>query len=484
MFARGTLLHRALERDDVEEVERVEDDEHRDDAEVAEAEAVGDEDRGLIAGETRKAPGGQHRAVDLRDVRHPVVVRQNRRNDGEARAVARVDDEKRKADRERPEAERHDADRDREDDEKDVDALREAVRPPREEEASASVHQPRKRHDRRDEPFRVTDRRGRHHLLRERDEAESAADVQEHEEPRTEEVRVLEQRPVVELQLGNAVSEALLLQLRLLEKKRRDVHGDGIEDREDDEDARNAVGLESAQVEHRDGRLRSPVNPLEENRRQGRAKSERNDRQRRRDRLVLVEPEHHRLHGRNVDDARTGPHQKTVTEVNEMQVLDVDADFGDDQSRNEERRPDQRREPDILLDDLPEERRAHSEEEDGERKRELHLRLRDGLLRRRDVGRDSVREIGEGINLPHRHRQEERRQNRTNESLHSAAIIQNIVPKNNLEHNISQTRALNLTIRALNRTVRVTTRTVAASATGADTPTALLQSPTALSPTS
>ena len=50
----STLRHRALERDDVEEVERVEDDEHRDDAEVAEAEAVGDEDRRLVARETRK----------------------------------------------------------------------------------------------------------------------------------------------------------------------------------------------------------------------------------------------------------------------------------------------------------------------------------------------------------------------------------------------------------------------------------------------
>ena len=434
----GHSRQRPLERHDVEEVERIEDDQHRHDTRVAEAEPVRDEDRRLVAREPREAPGREHRTVDLRDVRHPVVVGENRRDDRKARAIARVDDEQRQSDHQRTKRKRHDADRDREDDEQDVDALREPVRPPREEKASAAVHEPGERDHPGDEFLRIRDDRRGHHLLRERNEAESAADVEEHEEPRPQEVAVLEERPVVELQRRDAVPEALLLQLRLLEEERRDEHRHGVEDREDDEDARDAIRLEPAQVELRERGLAAPVNALEENRRQRRAEAERDDGQGRRDRLVLVEPEHHRLHRRDVDDARPRPNEKPVPKVDEMQVLDGNADLGDDQSRDEERRPDQRRQPDVLLDDLPEKRRAHPEEEDAERKRKLHLRLCDRMLSRRDIRRDPVRKIGKGVDLPDRNREQERRKHSAYKPFH-VRIIQNVVPEHNPGHNISHT---------------------------------------------
>ena len=116
----GHSRQRPLERHDVEEVERIEDDQHRHDAQVAEAKPVRDENRRLVAREPREAPGREHRTVDLRDVRHPVVVGENRRDDRKARAIARVDDEQRQSDHQRTERKRHDADRDREDDEQDV----------------------------------------------------------------------------------------------------------------------------------------------------------------------------------------------------------------------------------------------------------------------------------------------------------------------------------------------------------------------------
>jgi len=79
--------------------------------------------------------------------------------------------------------------------------------------------------------------------------------------------------------------------------------------------------------------------------------------------------------------------------------------------------------------DLAEEGSPHAEEKDAKREGELHLGLGDRILRRRNVGGDAIREIRKGIDLPHRNRQQKRRQNRMHESFHSRTILaERIVP--------------------------------------------------------
>lgn len=383
--ALGGLFEReATEGPGVHEVERIDDHEHRDDRGIAvsalaiPAESLRDGHRHLVSGKTREAPCGKHRAVYLRDVRHAVVVRENRRNHREARAVAGVDDEKRNADYGRPEAERHDACGDRQDEEQDVDALREPVGPPREEEPAASVHKTRKRDDPRDELRVVSVDVGRaHHLFRERNEAESGGDVEEHEQPRLPEEAVLEKLHITELEGRDSVSEALHLDLRLLEEEARGDHGNSVENRIGVKDVRDAVFHESLKPERSDGDAgRAPVDSAEENRRQRRAESERNDRQSRRNRLVLREPQHHRLDGRDIDDAGAEPDKEAVAEVDRHQRLHMDADLGHYESGKKQRGANYRGEADVLLDDLAEESSAHAEEEDAQRKGKLHIFLR------------------------------------------------------------------------------------------------------------
>ena len=244
------------------------------------AKRLRDGHRHLVSGKAREAPSGKHRAVYLRDVGHAVVVRENRRNHREARAVAGVDDEERNADDGRPEAERHYASGDRQDEEEDVDALRKAVGPPCEEEPAASVHKTRESDDPRDELCIVAVDVGRaHHLLRERNEAEPGGDVKEHEEPRLPEEAVPEKLEVAELEGRDTVSEALHLDLRLLEEEARGDHWNGVEDRVRVEDIGDAVLHKALELEHRNGDAgRAPVDAAEEDRRKRRAESERNDR--------------------------------------------------------------------------------------------------------------------------------------------------------------------------------------------------------------
>ena len=51
------IPHRPLERDDIEEIKRIEDNQHRHDARIAKAQLVRDEDRRLVARKAREAPG-------------------------------------------------------------------------------------------------------------------------------------------------------------------------------------------------------------------------------------------------------------------------------------------------------------------------------------------------------------------------------------------------------------------------------------------
>ena len=171
------------QRQDIYQIQQIGDDQHGHDACVAEAELLGDENGGLVAGKAREAPCGQNGAVDFRDVVHAVVVGQNRGNDGEARAVAGVDDEQGEADDRRPEAAEHDAGGDAENEQQDVDAAGETVGPPCENEAAAAVHEAGEGDERRDGAFGVADDVVFHHLLGERNQAEAGGDVEEHEQP-------------------------------------------------------------------------------------------------------------------------------------------------------------------------------------------------------------------------------------------------------------------------------------------------------------
>ena len=207
-----------------------------------------------------------------------------------------------------------------------------------------------------------------HHLLRERDEAEPRGNVEEHEEPRLPEEAVasIQERDaqksgVTKLKRGNAMPEALHLNLRLFEEEARGDHRERIENRIGVENIGDAVVDETLELEHGDGRpRRAPMDAAEENRRESRAESERDDWQSRRNRLVLGEPEHHRLHWRDVDDACAEADEEAVAEVDHRERLHVDAGLRHEKARKEERRTDDCRKPDVLLDNLPEERRAHA----------------------------------------------------------------------------------------------------------------------------
>ena len=202
----------------------------------------------------------------LGDVGHSVVVGEDRRDHGEAGAVAGVYDEERKAYHRRPEAEGHYSGGDRKDYEKYVDSLREPVGPPGEEEPAAAVHEAAERDDRRDEALGVADGGRLHHLLRERNEAETGGNVEEHEKPCPEEEGVLRELDVLELKLGDAVAKALHLDLRLLEKHRRHDHGNGIvggERVEDLCDAEASVGDLEVVVEPEEAQGEERFRPAE-----------------------------------------------------------------------------------------------------------------------------------------------------------------------------------------------------------------------------
>ena len=121
--------------------------------------------------------------MDFRDVVHAVVVGQNGGNDGEACAIASIDDEQCETDDWRPEAAEHHASGDAENEQQDVDAVRKAVGPPCEDEAAAAVHEAGEGDERRDGAFGVADDVVFHHLLGERNQAEAGGDVEEHEQP-------------------------------------------------------------------------------------------------------------------------------------------------------------------------------------------------------------------------------------------------------------------------------------------------------------
>ena len=130
---------------------------------------------------------------------------------------------------------------------------------------------------------------------------------------------------------------------------------------------------------------------------------------------MLGKPEHHRLYGRNVDDACAEPDEEAVAEIDHRKRLHVDSDLGHDKPGKKERRSNDCRKSYVLLYDLPEERRAHAEEEDAQGKSEL-----DVFLRLAYVLGDLSRKISECVNLTNRHSQKEGRQNCSYKTFHSA----------------------------------------------------------------
>ena len=101
--------------------------------------------------------------------------------------------------------------------------------------------------------------------------------------------------------------------------ERGEKHRRQVERREYRERADDPISLKPAKVEHRETRLAPPVDSLVQDRGESGAESERYDRHRRRNRLRVREPQHHRLHRRDVDDAGARAHQETVAQVDERQ---------------------------------------------------------------------------------------------------------------------------------------------------------------------
>jgi hypothetical protein len=119
---------------------------------------------------------------------------------------------------------------------------------------------------------------------------------------------------------------------------------------------------------------------------------------------VFVEPQHHRLDRRNVDDAGSKTDQQTVTQINERYGFDGNAESGNHESGNEKSRSDHGRQTDVALDNLAEKRRPHAEKENAERKGELNLRQQRahgfGVSAGKILGY-RVGKIGKSVNLPH-----------------------------------------------------------------------------------
>ena len=249
------------------------------------------------------------------------MVGQNRGNDGEASAVAGVDDEQGEADDWRPEAAEHDAGGDAENEQQDVDAAGETVGPPCEDEAAAAVHEAGEGDERRDGAFGIADDVVFHHLLGERNQAEAGGDVEEHEQPRLDEIRILQQRGVAEIALAVCDGGGLLFQDWLFQQEGGDGHRDEIEEGENGEDVCHAVGYEAADAPE----------AMEQNGGKRRTKAEGDDWNGGGDGLVLRKPQHHRLDGRNIDDARACPEQEAISQINENQRLHADAKASDKQ---------------------------------------------------------------------------------------------------------------------------------------------------------
>ena len=364
--------------------------------------------------------------MDFRDVVHAVVVGQNRGNDGEACAIAGIDDEQCETDDRRPEAAEHHASGDAENEQQDVDAVRKAVGPPCEEKAPAAVHQSAKRDYRCDDAFGVAYVGCFHHLLGERYQAQSGRDVQKHEEPGPEEERILRELDILELQRWDAVSEALNLDFGLFEQECRDSHGKRVERGERIEGAGDAEAaavdleiVEEAEKAQREQRFGSAETEtfVDYGRERG-AEPEGDYRQRRRDGLVLREPQHHGLYRRDVDDAGAEADQKAVSEIDERQRLRAYAETGHAQSRKKERRADDCRQPYVLLDDFAEEGRSHAKEENPERESELHLFLEGFCVVSVEKSRDFGREVGERVYLPDGNREQKRRKDGSGKTFH------------------------------------------------------------------
>ena len=171
------------QRNDINQIQQIGDDQHGHDTCVAEAEFLRNKNGGLVAAKSSEAPCGQDGTMDFRDVVHAVVVGKNGRNHGETCSVAGVYDKQRESDDRRPEAAEHDASRDAENEQQDVDTAGKAVGPPCEDEAAAAVHQAGEGDERRDGAFGISDDIVFHHLLGKRNQTEPRGDVEEHKQP-------------------------------------------------------------------------------------------------------------------------------------------------------------------------------------------------------------------------------------------------------------------------------------------------------------
>ena len=133
----------------------------------------------------------------------------------------------------------------------------------------------------------------------------------------------------------------------------------------------------------------------------------------------LPKPKHHGLDGCDVDRPRADSDEKAVADVDEGDALAKDSEFGEAEAGDEQRGADERREPDVSLDKAAEDRRADTEEEDAEREGELHLGLGYEVVVGGETLHDAVGKQREGVNLPDAKRQENRRNHRSEESVHT-----------------------------------------------------------------
>ena len=299
--------------------------------------------------------------MDLRDVVHSEVVCEDGGDGREAGAVACVDDQEGEADPEREDGgHEHRGDGDGQEDEQDVDAMSQPVAPPGEDEASGAVHQSAAGEDEGDGGLLESD--GLHELLGEWDERESTADVEEHEEPCAEEPAVRQQASVGEAAPGgggdfgsDAVGPQRLA--RLVEHEGAGHHRQRVDGGQGAEDA---------------GRGAAAAQQLLQQSAQRRAPPEADDRHRRRDRLVVEEPQHQRLHRRDVDDAGAQADHKAIAQIDGPQGVELHAQGGHQQAGQEQAKSNKCGQADILLDNFAEECGSHSEEEDAEGEGELH----------------------------------------------------------------------------------------------------------------